>query len=135
MLKKGCPSTFEPIPGINSFNGATWKGTKLRVGEAKPDYLEESVFSVGRLSRTDIQPNSSRMSLTRPSVTTKHTKTPKELKIEKKLRKRAARSTVGRFSSDMSLVNLDTAKRRKVISPLDRLSVPTNNLHYSSPGR
>lgn len=27
-------------PGFNSISGVTWKGTKLRVGEAKPDFRE-----------------------------------------------------------------------------------------------
>jgi hypothetical protein len=30
----------DDVPGMNVLSGAIWKGTKLRVGEAKPDYQE-----------------------------------------------------------------------------------------------
>ena len=29
---------FCPSLGMNVLSGSTWKGTKLRIGEAKPDY-------------------------------------------------------------------------------------------------
>ena len=28
------------FPGMNAFSGSTWKGAKLRIGEAKPDFRE-----------------------------------------------------------------------------------------------
>jgi len=28
------------LPGLNALSGSTWKGAKLRIGEAKPDFRE-----------------------------------------------------------------------------------------------
>lgn len=36
--------------GMNLLSGVTWKGAKLRIGEAKPDYRERCAKSCPQLS-------------------------------------------------------------------------------------
>ena len=31
------------LPGLSALSGSVWKGTKLRIGEAKPDFRERCV--------------------------------------------------------------------------------------------
>lgn len=35
-----------PLSGMQAFSGSTWKGAKLRLGEAKPDFTERLAYFV-----------------------------------------------------------------------------------------
>lgn len=39
--------SFFLLTGVNVLSGSTWKGTKLRIGDAKPDYQQRSVIYMG----------------------------------------------------------------------------------------
>ncbi len=39
-------SMFCFLSGMNVLSGSTWKGTKLRIGEAKPDFRERCVLAI-----------------------------------------------------------------------------------------
>ncbi|KAF8316606.1 hypothetical protein DL93DRAFT_744804 [Clavulina sp. PMI_390] len=89
--------TLETTPAklrrcMQAFSGSTWKGAKLRLGEAKPDFNERKRPHEG------IEDNGP------PS---KRVKTAKEEKLEKKLKLRAKKSLRPRHHGDMSLVTRD----------------------------
>ncbi|KDQ06629.1 hypothetical protein BOTBODRAFT_39434 [Botryobasidium botryosum FD-172 SS1] len=81
---------------VNLLSGSTWKGAKLRIGDARPDYLQ-----VLEKEKAPVQ----------PILTDRAQK--KAKKLARKARKRLPKGVHGRESSDMSVVGLHNVARRK----------------------
>ncbi|KAF8268854.1 hypothetical protein EI94DRAFT_1097109 [Lactarius quietus] len=84
---------------MNALSGSTWKGTKLRIGEAKPDFRERIMLENAPKDSDD--------------------------KRARK-RKRLARGVHGRHTKDMSLITPENVHQRPQwrITPLGRLIRP-----------
>jgi len=102
--------------GLNLLNGTTWKGTKLRVGEAKPDWKERRVclatflfthFTDIFVTRLLIENGS--LPAKRPGANDEQDTPPKKKKRVKKLP-----VGVGREVQDMKPTTLDNVIHRKV---------------------
>ncbi|KAN0127685.1 hypothetical protein V8E53_014525 [Lactarius tabidus] len=84
---------------MNLLSGSTWKGAKLRIGEAKPDYRERIILE----------------------------NAPKDSDVtHQRKRRRLARGVHGRHAQDMSLITSDNVHQRPQwrVTPLGRLIRP-----------
>lgn len=88
------------ITGLNVLSGSTWKGAKLRIGEAKPDYAQRHVISHIHkvISESGYRLEKERMQEVEPKLK----------------RRRLARGVQGVESRDMSLVTPENVENRPV---------------------
>jgi hypothetical protein len=91
------------VMGMNLLSGSAWKGTKLRIGEAKPDFRngEWNPHSYPNSSH-----NSHRVILEIASKDSDDTR-------QRKRRRLAARGVHGRHSQDMSLITSNNVHQRR----------------------
>ncbi|KAH9957000.1 hypothetical protein BC827DRAFT_1385759 [Russula dissimulans] len=84
---------------MNVLSGSTWKGAKLRIGEAKPDFRERILLEIASVGAEDARPRK---------------------------RRRLARGVHGSHAQDMSLVTRKNAHQRPQwrVTPLGRLIRP-----------
>ena len=103
---------------MNLLSGTTWKGAKLRIGEAKPDFRERygSSYLYGGAKNQLFFPLSLRIK--------RENETPPSDKPTKK--RRLARGVQGVHASDMSLVTPENASSRSGwnITPMGRIVHP-----------
>ncbi|KAG8794019.1 hypothetical protein FRC12_000808 [Ceratobasidium sp. 428] len=98
---------------MNLLSGSTWKGAKLRIGEAKPDYKARHELQMNpppRASRPKLDPIALRRA-----------------RLKRRLRaRRLMRGVQGREAKDMSLVTLENVDKRKGWrrTPLNHLMRP-----------
>lgn len=84
---------------MNLLSGSTWKGAKLRIGEAKPDFRERIILENAPKSSDD---------------------------THQRKRRRLTRGVLGRHAQDMSLITSDNVHQRPQwrVTPLGRLIRP-----------
>ncbi|QRV88334.1 RNA recognition motif protein [Ceratobasidium sp. AG-Ba] len=95
---------------MNLLSGSTWKGAKLRVGQAKPDFRAMRELELNPPPRPKLDPLALRRA-----------------RIKRRLRaRRLMRGTQGKEAEDMSLVTLHNVQTRKGWrkTPLDHLIRP-----------
>ncbi|KAF8595148.1 hypothetical protein BDV93DRAFT_528891 [Ceratobasidium sp. AG-I] len=98
---------------MNLLSGATWKGAKLRIGEAKPDYRARHELEINPLPRAP-----------RPKLDAAALK---RARLKRRLKaRRLMRGTQGKEAKDMSVVTLDNVSTHKGWrrTPLDHLVRP-----------
>ncbi len=104
-------------------SGATWKGAKLRVGEAKPDFRERCVFC--HSSYIQRQADYIRYRITKENAVVEPADDANSTRPKK--RRRLARGTQGVLASDMTLVTSENCASRSggwVKTPMGRLVRP-----------